>query len=265
MPGVPKELFEMVAAGALSHLPRAAEAVSVGRICHVGIPERQLGFAYGEFLIRGRNPLVAIAPKRGHVELCIRATHAHRDQAEALLRADMEALARISPESIISLRGEAPAERVARELLERGLTLSVAESLTGGLIGHQLTEIPGISDALQGDFVVYSNAAKARVLGVPSDLIERQGAVSEEVACAMAKGARTLTGADLAIATTGIAGPGGGCKAKPVGLVWVGVADQNGTAAERRILPGNRSEVKDRAAAFALDFLRRRCSWGQGG
>ena len=265
MPGVPHELKGMVEFGALDHLPRTVESVSVGRICHVGIPERRLGGAYRDYLTRGRNPLVAIAPKRGHVELCVRATHPTAEGAAALLAQDMEALALIEPESIISLRGEAPSQRVGRELMERGLTLSVAESLTGGLIGHQLTELAGISGVLLGDCVVYSNAAKVGMLGVAQGDLDSYGAVSEAVACAMAEGIRRLTQSDLAVSTTGIAGPGGGSREKPVGLVWAAVADANGTVAERRILPGNRSEVKDRAAAFALDLLRRACSWGQGG
>lgn len=265
MPGVPQELIGMMDEGALDHLPVASHHIAVGRVGIVGIPERKLGRAFESYLVRGRNPLVAIAPKKGHVELCVRATHETVEGARQLLQEDMVSLAGIRPDNVFSLKGWTPAERVGQELLDRGLTIAVAESLTGGLIGHQLTEIPGISDVFLADFVTYSNAAKASVLGVSEDDIEKHGAVSECVARAMAAGARHVADSDLALATTGVAGPGGGSDEKPVGKVWVAVADENGCSAESQVFPGNRNEVKHRSAAFALDLLRRHCLWGQGG
>ncbi len=149
------------------------------------------------------------------------------------------------------------AEAVAALLLRRRKTIAVAESCTGGLIVHKLTDCPGISRSLLEGWVCYSNASKTARLGVPADVIRRHGAVSGEVAAAMAEGAARNAGADVGVATTGIAGPSGGSRTKPVGLVWHAVHYRGRTRVERRVFPGDRAFVKERAAAFALDLVRR--------
>jgi nicotinamide-nucleotide amidase len=141
---------------------------------------------------------------------------------------------------------------VARRLMETGTTLAVAESCTGGLISHRLTEVPGISEVLLESLVTYSNESKVKRLGVDPALIERHGAVSEEVARAMALGAARTSGAEVGLAVTGIAGPGGGSERKPVGLCYMAV---NGRV-ESKVFVGDRSHVKDRAAGYALNMLR---------
>lgn len=147
---------------------------------------------------------------------------------------------------------------VVRESLKRGVTLAVAESCTGGLVSAALTETPGSSAAFLGGVVSYSNDAKTESLAVPAGMLAQYGAVSEEVARAMAEGARERFGSDVAVSVTGIAGPEGGSAEKPVGLVWFGVATERETLAlERRFLAGSRSAVRARATAFALDLLRR--------
>jgi nicotinamide-nucleotide amidase len=140
----------------------------------------------------------------------------------------------------------------------RGLTVVTAESCTGGLIAAALTAIAGSSDVVDGGFVTYANAAKTRVLGVPATLIERVGAVSAEVAQAMAEGALAVSPADLAVAVTGIAGPGGGSTAKPVGLVWLGAARRGGAVlVESRVFPGDRDAVRHQTVVHALEMLGR--------
>jgi nicotinamide-nucleotide amidase len=146
---------------------------------------------------------------------------------------------------------------VGRLLKARGLTLALAESCTGGLIGHQLTDVPGSSAYFERGFVVYSNAAKHALLGVPDALLARHGAVSAECAEAMARGARAQAGTDLGLSVTGIAGPDGGTAAKPVGLVFVGVADARTAAVERHRFDQDRAGNKALAALRALDLLRR--------
>jgi PncC family amidohydrolase len=146
---------------------------------------------------------------------------------------------------------------VARRLLRRGLTLAVAESCTGGLIARKLTSCPGISASLLEALVTYANRSKVRRLGVPPGLIRRHGAVSAEVAAAMARGAARTAGADLGLAVTGIAGPGGGTPAKPVGLVHLAVSARGRVAAGRHLFRGDRGAVQERAALAALDLLRR--------
>jgi nicotinamide-nucleotide amidase len=137
------------------------------------------------------------------------------------------------------------------------LMLATAESCTGGMIAAALTDIAGSSDVVERGFVTYSNAAKSELLGVPAALIAAHGAVSDAVAEAMAQGALAHAPVDLAVSVTGVAGPGGGSAAKPVGLVHFGIARRGGTCrTERRVFPGDRSQIRHAAAAFALDLLQ---------
>jgi len=141
-------------------------------------------------------------------------------------------------------------------LRDRGLRIAVAESCTGGLVGQMITSVPGSSEYLLLDAVTYSNASKIRILGVQEDLIRAYGAVSSEVAAAMAEGAMRITGANFALSITGIAGPGGGTAEKPVGTVWVGLARQDGLTETRLLkLAGERDRVRTLAAYQALQWL----------
>ncbi len=142
-------------------------------------------------------------------------------------------------------------------LRERGLTLAVAESCTGGLLGMRITEVPGASDYFRGGVIAYSNAVKERVLGVSRAVLETKGAVSAECAQAMAEGVRRLLQADLALAITGIAGPTGGTPEKPVGLVYVALAHAEGVVVERHEFHGSRQGVRWSAAEAALALLQR--------
>lgn len=140
-------------------------------------------------------------------------------------------------------------------LRKKGLTLSTAESCTGGNIAHHLTLVAGCSDVYNGGAVTYSNSAKTNILGVPAELINTNGAVSEEVVRAMAEGACRAFHTDCAIATSGIAGPGGGSDDKPVGTVWTAVATPNGTHSELYQLAGPRSEIIDKSTLLVLRLL----------
>lgn len=151
---------------------------------------------------------------------------------------------------------------VAALLTERGLTLAVAESCTGGLITDRLTNVPGSSLFLERGVVVYSNAAKADLLGVPASIIEAHGAVSEETATLMAEGARRLGGTDIGLATTGIAGPTGGTETKPVGTVFIAISTKEGTACRRYQFRWGRRRNKEISAQIALDMLRRQLTEG---
>ena len=147
---------------------------------------------------------------------------------------------------------------VGRLLLKDQRTIALAESCTGGLIGHRLTQVPGSSAYVERGVVCYSNNAKIELLGVPADLIERHGAVSAEVAAAMAKGVRERSGVSIGVSVTGIAGPGGGTATKPVGLVYVGLnADNGDTVTREHRFHGDRSVIKQRSSQAALDLLRR--------
>jgi nicotinamide-nucleotide amidase len=158
---------------------------------------------------------------------------------------------------VFSERDESLAEHVVGRARETSSTLAVAESCTGGLIAAALTDVAGASEVFVEALVTYANASKQRLLGVPADLLERHGAVSEEVARAMADGARQRSRSTYAVATTGIAGPSGGTPAKPVGLVHVAVAGPAATVHSRRVYPGDRDSIRRFAVQGALDLLRR--------
>ena len=155
------------------------------------------------------------------------------------------------------------AERLSRTCLERGLTVATAESCTGGLIAHAITEVAGSSAYFRGGFVTYADDVKRDHLGVAPELLDAHGAVSAQVARAMAEGARGRLGADLAVAVTGIAGPGGGSAEKPVGLTYVGVADDAGVDVRRHLWPGDRTANKQASAVAALELMLERLGGGE--
>jgi PncC family amidohydrolase len=160
------------------------------------------------------------------------------------------------PETVADL--VALAERLQARCLAEGRTVSTAESCTGGLVGHVITEVPGSSDYYLGGAVSYSDAVKHATLGVPTEMLERHGAVSAQVAVAMAEGARRAFASDLAVAVTGIAGPGGGSEAKPVGLTYIAVSDEAGHDVQRHHWGGDRSQNKLDSARAALALLLER-------
>lgn len=147
------------------------------------------------------------------------------------------------------------ATRLQELALERGISVGTAESCTGGLIGHTLTTIAGSSAYYLGGIVSYSDDIKTSLLGVSPESIERHGAVSAQVAVAMAEGARERLGCDYAMAATGVAGPGGGTQAKPVGLTYVAAAGPHGHEVQRHLWDGDRAANKERSAAAALELL----------
>ena len=158
---------------------------------------------------------------------------------------------------IYSRNGESLEEVVGALLRDRSMTIACAESCTGGLIGHRLTEVAGSSSYFLESAVVYSNRAKIRRLGVPAPLIKKHGAVSAPVARAMALGIRKTSGADIGVAVTGVAGPGGGTPRKPVGLVYVAIARSRGTKVLRSLFFGGRTQVKFQSSQKALDLVRK--------
>ena len=162
--------------------------------------------------------------------------------------------------AVFSTNGETMEQVVGKLLTENGKTLAVAESCTGGLIGERLTDVAGSSAYFIEGAITYSNESKIKTLNVSPELIEKHGAVSAEVCEAMAKGMREKAQTDYAISVTGIAGPSGGTEEKPVGLVFVGFADENEVKSIKINLPGDRFLIRWRSSQFALDLLRRKLS-----
>ena len=147
-------------------------------------------------------------------------------------------------------------QEVGKLLIEKGLTLGIVESATGGLISHFITNIPGSSNYYKGAITAYSNEAKIKIVGVKEDTINKYGAVSHQVAEEMAQGGRKVLAADICLADTGIAGPGGASPGKPVGLFYIGLSHKAGTFSQKHNFPGNREQNKLDAAKTALGWLR---------
>jgi nicotinamide-nucleotide amidase len=194
--------------------------------------------------------------------ICARDFEIHVDlvvDAGAGARADELVAGLVAPlERHLFSRDERGVEELVLEACrDRGLTLATAESCTGGMVAERLTSVPGSSDVFRGAVVAYSDEVKTRELGVPPELLGQHGAVSAEAAAAMAKGARERLGADVAVAVTGIAGPGGGSEEKPVGLVYLHVDGPGGSRSADFVFPGDRRSIRRRATVTALHLVRR--------
>jgi len=194
--------------------------------------------------------------------ICARDFEIHVDlvvDRGAEARADELTQQLVSPlERQLFSRDERPIEELVLDLCRaRGLTLGTAESCTGGMVAERLTSVPGSSDVFVGAIVAYADEVKARELGVPREVLERHGAVSAETAAAMAGGARERLGADVAVAVTGIAGPGGDSDEKPVGLVFLHAEGPDGSRGRDFVFPGDRTSIRRRATVTALHLLRR--------
>jgi nicotinamide-nucleotide amidase len=201
---------------------------------------------------------LAYLPNAEGTDLRVTVRGAPPEDAARRLAAAAERLRTVVGDAVYGEDGADLAAVVLDLCRENGITVGVAESCTGGLLGARLTAIPGSSDVVVGGVIAYSNALKISLLGVPSTALAEQGAVSEPVVRAMASGARTATGASIGVAITGIAGPGGGTEEKPVGTVWI-ASDLAGDVESRRLrLIGDRAEVRQRAAQAALEMVRRR-------
>jgi nicotinamide-nucleotide amidase len=205
-------------------------------------------------------PIGAPSATPGYIELHLSTQVTREADGAAALESAVNQLAERLGADMVSLDGQSIEQVLGEMLRARGWHIALAESCTGGLATSRLTDIAGSSDYVDRSFVVYSNRAKTELLGVPASLIAEHGAVSEPVARAMAEGALNRSGADVAVAITGIAGPGGGTEVKPVGTVWMAVT--LGSPRETRTLLcrflGSRDLIKTFAALTALDLVRRR-------
>lgn len=261
LPGVPREMEKMLEASVLPRLRQLAhgQAVAVRRLKCFGAGESAIAEMLGDTMDRDRNPLVNCTARIGVITLEIVATAASQSQAEAMAADEETRLRKILGDVIYGAGEQTLAEVVGCRLAQTGRTLALAESCTGGLVAKLVTDVPGASTYFSRGWVTYSNEAKVVELGVPADLIAAHGAVSAEVAAAMAQGARRQANADLAIGITGIAGPGGATEQKPLGLVYISVDDADGTVTSRHVLfSQERSFVRLRAAQTALNVLRLR-------
>lgn len=261
LPGPPREFTLMVEEQVVPYLrEKAGDGAGVikSRVLRIaGLGESSVEEVV-KHLLGSTNPTVAPLASPGEVHLRITAKAASSSEAEKMID-QMDARVVEALGSHVFGRDSQTLEQVVVEALKaRKLTLGIAESCTGGLISNRITDVPGSSAAFLAGIVSYSNEAKEKLLGVPEQLIAEHGAVSAEVACAMAEGARRAAGADIGIAVTGIAGPTGGTPTKPVGLVFAALADESGTDWREHRFSGTRIDIKLRTSQAALDMLRTR-------
>jgi nicotinamide-nucleotide amidase len=260
LPGPPGELEAMFDAACV---PRLAQASMEQRIKTrvykvVGLPESEVDKRAAAIYQAYANPTTTILAKPGGIEIHLRARAATDQEAEARLAELGDQIELALGEYIFSTHGESLEEVVGMYLVMRQKTVAVAESCSGGLLAERLTRNSGSSNFFLGGAICYSNALKTSLAGVPTTLIEEHGAVSQPVVQAMAEGIRARTGASLGVGITGIAGPAGGSPEKPVGLVFIGLADERGTQVREFRFPGNRERVRLWATQMALEMIRRR-------
>jgi nicotinamide-nucleotide amidase len=263
MPGVPYEMKAMINEFVLPFFEKHKTGLIIRHrtLKTTGIAESFLAEQIGDvhkIFSPDAGITLAFLPSSFGVRLRITVKASTVDEAENKLN-DVETKLRANIEKYIYAIGDTDLEDTIGKLLrERMLTLAVAESCTGGLIADRITNVPGSSDYFERGIITYSNKSKMEELGVPSELIRQHGAVSQEVAEAMALGIRTTSHVDIGISTTGIAGPTGGSTEKPVGLVWIGYADKEETFALQFNFGNERRIVKERASQAALELLRRK-------
>jgi nicotinamide-nucleotide amidase len=257
MPGVPVEMHAMFESAVTAVLPASQLAVAVRVLRVYGLGESNLSERIDDILSdRCSNVIVGTTVAGGLISLTITATDDNDASAAALADQTAAKLTTRLGSLIIGTDSDTPASIVAELLVSRKQTLCLAESCTGGLVGEMITSLSGASEYFLGSAVCYANTAKRDILGVPQDLLDDYGAVSEQVALEMARGSRRRYGGDWAISLTGIAGPEGGTEDKPVGLVFIGLVGPDTEHVFSHVFASQREQMRQRAALAALNHLR---------
>ena len=258
MPGVPREMKPMLAEELIPYLRErfAIEGTIVTHVLHtVNIAESEIDHRIADVFRAGENPKIAVLAHEGLCDVKLMAKAQTREAGLALIAPLAQEMRARLRGHIFGENGERLESAIHRLLQERSATVATAESCTGGRVAAELTSVPGASKSFLGGVVAYDNAVKVASLGVARSTIERYGAVSENTVREMAAGALRSFGASHAVATTGIAGPHGGSQDKPVGLVWVAVANGSEPVVASVVFPGDREAVQRRAALMALGLL----------
>lgn len=265
LPGPSFEIHRMFPEGGVARLEafvgKAARGTLVRRRLRTyGLIESELDARLKDVYETEAKAVIGLQAGEHGVDVSVTVRDAHARTAEAVLKRVERAVREKVGDHLYAAGNQTMEGVVAMKLKAKGITVAVAESCTGGLIAQRLTSVPGSSAYFERGVVTYSNRAKVDLLLVPESLIRAKGAVSAEVAMAMAEGVRTQSGADLAVAVTGIAGPTGGTKEKPVGLVFLALADKRATVSQSHLFGGDREGIRFRASQAALDLLRRHIS-----
>jgi nicotinamide-nucleotide amidase len=260
LPGPPRENQPMFDDHIMPELEKMSRGARIAkRLLKVtGLGESALDDMIAAIYTQYTNPQTTILFTDSEIEIHLTATAETVARAEEIVDELADKLEEKLGDHTYTTTGETLEAVIGDRLLLKRYTIATAESCTGGLIAERITTVPGASDYFVGSIVSYTNEAKAALLGVPPELIESRGAVSGEVAEAMARGVKERTGATIGLSVTGIAGPGGGTEAVPVGTVYIGLADDIMTSNRRLVLPGDRHLIRWRASTAALEMVRRR-------
>ena len=259
LPGPPNEFVPMVDDQVVPYfLKKGTNDVIYSRVVKlVGVGESKVAEEISD-LIAMTNPTVATYAKTGEVHIRVTASAANDDEAKALVKPVVKKLKAMYPDNVYSTNADETLERAVVELLSKnGLSITAAESCTGGLVCGKIVNVAGASEVFRGGYITYSNKQKRNVIGVKKSTLEKYGAVSEQVAAEMAKGVLEVAKADVALSTTGIAGPGGGTPEKPVGLVYIGCAVKNKVYVEKFNFSGSRNKVRESTVVAALSMVRK--------
>lgn len=258
-PGVPSEMKKMWDLSILPEIQKLAPSnrfIQTIKVNTFGRGESTIAQELGSILDRNNNPLLGTTVAEGIVSVRIRSEFESEAQtANELDLAIQKVTDKLGP-IVYSTEDTSIQEVLINMLIQRKLTVATAESCTGGLIAKMLTDVAGCSRVVKGGWVTYANEMKMAELGVPEAMLIEHGAVSEPVALHMAKSAQQQADTDFALSVTGIAGPDGGSEDKPVGTVWMGIADRDGVTARKFMFLGTRNTIRDRTAKMACQILR---------
>ncbi len=258
LPGPPREMIPMFKERVIPYLRKFSDEVLLSKVLRIsGIGESEMEEKVRHIIESQNNPTVAPYAKDNEIILRITAKAASNEEAEKLIEPVEKDIRDILGEHVYGVNDCSLEDVVAELLIQKELTISTAESCTGGLIAGTLINYPGISSVLSHGIVTYSNEAKMQLLGVKQQTLDKYGAVSEETAREMVEGLIKLTGTRVGISVTGIAGPGGGTDEKPVGLVYSALYINGNIMVRRFNFSGNRQKIRNRTVISVLDWLRR--------
>jgi len=259
LPGPPQELRPMFTEEIEPRLAKRSTGVKLFRreLRVAGMAESEVEQRAAPIYTRHTDAQTTILASPGEIQLHLRVWSRDAAAAEKLLNEMVERIALALGENVFTTKGESLEEVVARQLTLNNASIAVAESCTGGLLAERLTSIPGSSSYFLGGVVCYSNHLKSAWVDVPAELIEAKGAVSSEVAHALAEGIRRRSGSTLGLGVTGIAGPGGGSAEKPVGTVHIALTEESNSKERSMLFPGDRDRIRWQASQTALDIVRR--------
>lgn len=259
LPGPPNELIPMFQEQVKPYLQRLEPGILYSRTVKIcGIGESKAAFLVQDLIDSQTNPTIAPYAKTGEVHLRVTARAQNEKEAKSLVKPVVKELERRFSRDIYTTKEEISLEQAVVDLLlEKKMTVCTIESCTGGMLAARLINVPGVSETFRAGFVTYSNKAKRKVAGVKKKTLQKYGAVSAQTAAEMARGAARAAHADVTVSVTGIAGPDGGSREKPVGLVYIGCCVAGRTAVQEYRFVGNRGKIRESAVSAALTLMRR--------